>query len=140
MRRIRTVLVLVALVTALALPGTSRADDESYGKQLLTKAGHGFGNMALGWYELPKNMVNISSDANFLCGITWGVIRGAVHAIGRTGLGAAELLTSPIPTGEYVTPALVWDRRSEDTRYFGLHLPGEWTHFGPLDDGGFGDR
>jgi len=133
--RIRSILIPIALVTVLAVPVPSRAED-GYGKRFLDKAGHGVSNLLLGWSEIPKNMINISSDTNFLSGITWGLVRGVVHGVGRTVVGAGELISSPIPTNEYVTPAFVWDRLSEDTRYFGVHLPGEWTHFGPLDDGG----
>ena len=137
MRGFGTVLGPVALALALMLPAGAHAED-SYGKRFLAKAQHGLANMALGWNELGKNVVNISSDNGFACGMTWGVLRGAAHAVGRTVVGAAEFLTSPIPTSDFVTPPYIWDRPSEDTRYFGLHLPGEWTHFGPLDDGGMG--
>jgi putative exosortase-associated protein (TIGR04073 family) len=137
MRRLESVLIPVALAVTLALPAGSRAE-ESYGRRLADKASQGLANVLFGWNEIPKNVINISSDNTFLCGVTWGGIRGVVHAVGRTVLGAAEFVTSPIPTRDYVTPGYVWDRMSEDTRYFGAHLPGEWTHFGPLDDGGFG--
>lgn len=126
----------LALALALTCPAGARAEEESYGKRFLAKAQHGLGNMALGWQEVGKNALNISSQHGIACGMTYGVVRGAVHAVGRTVVGAAEFITSPIPTKDYVTPPYIWDRPSEDTRYFGLHLPGPWTKFGPLDDGG----
>jgi putative exosortase-associated protein (TIGR04073 family) len=140
MSRFRKVLVPVALAAVVLIAPTRSQAEESYGQRLLDKASHGLSNVVLGWGELPKNVVNISSDCSFLAGMTWGVVRGAVHAASRTVVGAAEFVTSPIPTEDYVTPPYIWDRLSEDTRYFGIHLPGEWTHFGPLDDGGFGER
>ena len=125
------------LVLALALIGPAGANaEESYGRQFIDKLQHGVGNVALGWQELPKNVRNIGAQSGFLCGATYGVLRGAFHVVGRTVIGATEVITSPIPTKEFVTPAYIWERPSEDTRYFGLHLPGPWTKFGPLDDGG----
>jgi hypothetical protein len=67
--------------------------------------------------------------------MTWGLLRGAAHGVGRTLVGATEFISAPIPTGEFAAPAYVWDRFSEDSRYFGLHYPGYWTTYGPLDDG-----
>ena len=68
-------------------------------------------------------------------GLTLGVVRGVFHTVTRTLVGGAELLTSPIPTDDYVAPGYVWERFSEDTRYFGLHYPLYWTTFGTLDEG-----
>jgi len=62
-------------------------------------------------------------------------LRGVGHTVGRTLVGTAELVTSPIPTREFAAPAYVWDRFSEDSRYFGLNYPGYWTIYGPLDNG-----
>ena len=128
--------VLGPVALALALTRRGAGAEESYGKRFLAKMQHGLGNMALGWNEVGKNALNIGSQHGFACGLTYGVLRGAVHAVGRTVVGAAEFITSPIPSKDYVTPPYIWDRPSEDTRYFGLHLPGEWTRFGPVDDGG----
>jgi putative exosortase-associated protein (TIGR04073 family) len=127
----------LALALALACPAGAAAEEESYGKRFLAKLQHGVGNVAMGWQEVGKNAVNIGSQHGFVCGMTWGVARGAVHAVGRTLFGVAQFVSSPIPTeAEYITPPYIWDRPSEDTRYFGIHLPGPWTRFGPLDDGG----
>lgn len=136
MHGFRRILGPAALALVLILPAGASAE-ESYGRCFLSKAEHGIGNMALGWYEVPKNVINIVSDKSLLCGVTYGLVRGVVHGVTRTVVGAAQFLTSPIPTAEeYVTPPYIWERLSEDTRYWNVHLPGEWTHFGPLDDGG----
>ena len=139
MSRFGAILVSATLAIALLLPAGARAE-ESYFASILNKAGHGLGNLALGWSELPKNVINISSDCNFLCGITFGTVRGALHAGLRTCVGGIELATFMIPSDPFVTPSYIWDRQSEDTRYWGFHVPGDWTHFGPMDDGGFGER
>lgn len=110
-------------------------EHESYGQRFVTKASHGFANMTTGFVEIPKNVSNIWSDSNIFAGVTIGVIRGVVHTVSRTLVGVGEFLTSPIPTEDYVTPGYVWERFSEDTRYFGLHYPLYWTTFGPMDEG-----
>jgi putative exosortase-associated protein (TIGR04073 family) len=121
--------------SALFTGGSAYADEPDYLSGLTSKFSQGFFNTTTGFIELPKNIINISQDENIFVGATWGVLRGTLHAVGRTVVGAAELITAPIPTGDYISPPYVWDRISEDTRYFGLHLPGFWTTYGPLDDG-----
>jgi len=137
MREFNKVLGLAALALVLVLPARANAE-ESYGERFMAKLQSGVSNVVLGWTEIGKNAINISSQQGFLCGITYGIGRGAVHGAVRTVVGALDVLTSPFGAEDYVTPAYVWDRPSEDSRYFGLHLPGEWTEFGPLDDGGMG--
>lgn len=121
------------LLSGLLLAPTVNAD--SYLSGFTSKVSQGFFNMAGGVVEIPKNIVNISSDSNILVGMSWGLLRGVAHTVDRTLIGAVEFLSSPIPSDEFISPAYPWERFSEDTRYFGLHLPGYWTHYGPLDDG-----
>lgn len=119
------------LITA---PAAYAAEDdvvEYFPKKVL----QGFTNIATGFIEIPKNIINITNEHNIFVGMTWGVLRGTAQAISRTFVGAAELLTSPFPTGELNSPAFVWDRFSEDSRFFGRHYGGYWTTYGPLDDG-----
>ena len=124
------------LLSGLLLAPTLKADEHhSYLSCFTSKVSQGFFNMAGGVVEIPKNIVNISSDSNILLGMSWGLLRGVVHTVDRTLIGAVEFLSSPIPSDEFISPAYPWERFSEDTRYFGLHLPGYWTHYGPLDDG-----
>jgi len=123
------------LSSALLSTAPAYAEEQDYLSGFTSKFSQGLFNTATGFIEIPKNVVNISQDENIFVGLTWGVVRGALHTVGRTVVGAAELITSPIPTDDYISPPYVWDRFSEDTRYFGLHLPGFWTTYGPLDDG-----
>ncbi|MGR8978868.1 MAG: exosortase system-associated protein, TIGR04073 family [Gammaproteobacteria bacterium] len=125
------------LAGALSSVGVAVADEHNrdYLSRFTSKLNQGFFNTTTGFVELPKNIVNISHDQNIFVGLSWGLLRGTVHAVSRTVVGAAELITSPIPTDPYITPPYVWERFSEDTRYFGVHYPGFWTTYGPLDDG-----
>lgn len=123
------------LISALFSGGSSYADEHNYLSDFSSKLSQGLSNTATGFIEVPKNIINISHDQNIFVGVTWGTLRGILQAVSRTTVGVAELITSPIPTEDYMTPPYVWDRFSEDTRYFGLHMPGFWTTYGPLDDG-----
>jgi len=130
-------LTACVLAEALSAGNSVYADEheQDYLSCFTSKVSQGFMNIATGFIEIPKNIVNISSDQNIFVGATWGTLRGVTQAVGRTVVGAGELITSPIPTEDYISPPYVWDRFSEDTRYFGVHLPGFWTTYGPLDDG-----
>lgn len=127
--------ILAACALSGVLMAAPAAHAESYLTGFSNKISQGLANIAFGFVELPKNVINISDDQNIFVGMTWGIIRGTAHGVTRTLIGGAELLTSPIPTSDYASPAYVWDRFSEDSRYFGLHYPGYWTTYGPLDDG-----
>ena len=131
--------IACVLSSALLSAGSAYADEHehehSYLSGLSCKFTQGLFNTATGFIEIPKNVVNISHDQNIFVGLTWGLVRGVVQTVGRTVVGAAELITAPIPTDNYISPPYPWDRFSEDTRYFGAHLPGFWTTYGPLDDG-----
>jgi putative exosortase-associated protein (TIGR04073 family) len=112
-----------------------QAEEESYVAGFGDKLGQGVSNLLFGFVEIPKNIINISNQYDVLSGLTWGLVRGIAHGITRTFVGAGEILTSPFPTYDFATPAYVWDRMSEDSRYIGLNYPGYWTTYGPLDDG-----
>lgn len=87
--------VLVACVLTCILMMTSTVRAESY---FVDKLSQGMANMAFGFIEIPKNIINITSDQNIFVGMTWGVVRGVVHGVSRTLVGGLEFLTSPIPT------------------------------------------
>lgn len=110
-------------------------EHHSYTSQFSSKVSHGIANVTTGFIEIPKNIINISHEQNIFIGATWGLLRGVWEGVNRTSIGAIELISSPIPSDDFVTPPYVWNRFSEDTRYFGLHVPGEWHTYGPLDDG-----
>jgi len=135
----KNLFIACVISSALLSAGSAYADEAEhepdYLSGLTSKFTQGLFNTTTGFIELPKNVVNISHDQNIFVGLTWGVVRGVVHSVSRTVVGAAELITAPIPTDDYISPPYVWDRFSEDTRYFGAHLPGFWTTYGPLDDG-----
>lgn len=111
------------------------SEPQSQPSSFINNVSNGFANMTTGVVEIPKNVINISNDSNFLAGISLGLLRGVVHTVSRTVVGVAELLSSPFVDEELTKPGCVWERLSEDTRYFDMHYPFYWTHFGPMDDG-----
>lgn len=124
------------LFGALLSTGSAYAEHEhDYLSGFGSKVGQGLANAATGVVEIPKNIINISHEQNAFVGMTWGLLRGVMQTVSRTTVGAAELITSPIPSHDFITPPYVWNRFSEDSRFFGLNFPGYWTTYGPLDDG-----
>ncbi|MGR9074247.1 MAG: exosortase system-associated protein, TIGR04073 family [Gammaproteobacteria bacterium] len=130
-----TCLLFSFLVAGLPVKAEEQAQETDYLSSFSSKFTQGLFNTATGFVEIPKNIVNVSNEHNVFVGLTWGTLRGAMHAVSRTVVGVGELITSPIPTDDYISPPYVWERFSEDTRYFGLYIPGFWTTYGPLDDG-----
>lgn len=126
---------LTACVLSGALMTAQSAQAEGYFSAFGNKLSQGFSNMATGFIEIPKNIINVTDEDNIFVGMTWGLLRGTVHGVGRTLVGGVEFISAPIPSSEFAAPAYVWQRFSEDSRYFGLNLPGYWTTYGPLDDG-----
>ncbi len=123
------------LCSALLSTGSVLAEEQSYLSGVGSKFSQGLANSATSFIEIPKNIINISHEQNVFVGMTWGLLRGTLETVSRTTVGALELITAPIPTSDFITPNYVWERFSEDSRYFGLHIPGYWTSYGPLDDG-----
>lgn len=127
--------VAVILSCSLLVSQPANADSQNCLSCFTSKVSQGVANMVTGFIEIPKNIINISHDQDVFVGITWGTLRGVIHTVGRTLVGGAELITSPIATEELMSPSYVWERFSEDTRYFDLNLPGYWVSYGPLDNG-----
>lgn len=127
--------IAVILSCSLLASQTASANSQNCLSCFTSKVSQGTANIVTGFIEIPKNVVNISHDQNILVGITWGTLRGVAHAISRTLVGGVELISSPIATEELISPAYVWERFSEDSRYFDLNFPGYWITYGPLDNG-----
>lgn len=105
---------VVVFVLALALSFTS----VSFADNAFTKAKRGFANTLTGWMELPYEVKEETEEENWLAGMTLGLCKGTVNAVGRTLAGVYELATFPLPStiGEpkdyqpVIDPAYVWDK------------------------------
>lgn len=100
-----------------APPKAAAAAPESYGTAVSNKLGSGFSNLALGFLEIPKNVVNTTNDVNLAWGITGGMAKGILHTAGRMLAGTVDLLTFPAPTQPLTTPQYVWSQFTVETRY-----------------------
>jgi putative exosortase-associated protein (TIGR04073 family) len=101
---------VVVLLTAPAHAG-------SYGEDVGMKAGSAFANIALGWVEIPKNVLNTTNDVNIALGVTGGLMKGVLHTLGRITAGTFDLVSAPLPTEPIVSPTFVWQDFNNDTRY-----------------------
>lgn len=98
----------------------SLADEEkSYGEKIGMKAASAFANIATGWLEIPKNIINVSNakDSNIFYGFVGGTFKGAINTVGRAAVGITDLLTFPLPTEPIAYPVFVWDDFDADTSY-----------------------
>ncbi|MDX8411416.1 MAG: exosortase system-associated protein, TIGR04073 family [Mariprofundaceae bacterium] len=88
-----------------------------YGSQVGHKFVRGLGNAATGWLEIPKNIAIESEASNVGMGVTWGLLKGVGHTVGRTIVGVVELATFFIPNGEIVHPTWAWEPFDRETSY-----------------------
>jgi len=111
--RFMSLAALFAALFVVAMPVTASADN--YGNQVVDKFSRGFANSVTGWLELPKNIVNTTKKDNIGLGLTVGLVKGLAHSVGRTVVGAVELVTFFIPNKQYVQPTYAWDFSKETT-------------------------
>jgi putative exosortase-associated protein (TIGR04073 family) len=100
-----------------AEPTKQSARVETYGETFGRKFFGGLGNIFTSVAEVPKNIIIVNNQSNFVWGLAGGSFKGAVNVIGRAGVGVFDLLTSPIPTDPIVNPLYVWDDFYAETTY-----------------------
>jgi len=74
-------------------------------------------NVATGWLEIPKCIINATNEYNALFGVTGGAFNGFVNFFGRTLVGLVDIITFPIPTKVVPQPGLIWNDYDSDTTY-----------------------
>ncbi len=92
-------------------------EPKTYGAQIGLKTASGFTNIATGWLEVPKNIINTTNDTNIIWGIGGGTFKGVVVMVGRMGTGIADLITFPIPTKPIARPNFIWTDFDVDTSF-----------------------
>lgn len=108
----------IALLATLLLAAPSGAlAEESYGEIIGLKLTSGFSNLLLGIVEVPKNIINTTNQTNVLFGITGGVMKGTIHALGRSIAGIVDIVSFPVPTKPITKPGYVWENFYTDTQY-----------------------
>lgn len=89
----------------------------TYGEKIGRKFGAGLSNMAFGWLEIPKSIINTANEVNWMFGVTGGLAKGLLNTLGRALTGVADFVTFPIPTKPIPRPYFVWDDFDESTTY-----------------------
>lgn len=105
---------------AIALFATAvHAEDSgiSYPARIGGKLGIGLINVTTGMVEIPKSIMVETEQENIWMGMSAGLAKGVVNAIGRSFLGMIDVVSFPIPTKPLVTPPVVFQDFSTETTY-----------------------
>jgi putative exosortase-associated protein (TIGR04073 family) len=73
-------------------------------KESDTKLERGAKNIAFGWTEIPKDILDTSHESNGVVGITVGTVKGICNAFARTVSGIVDVAT--FKTGTYEKPII----------------------------------
>lgn len=77
----------------------------------------GIANVATGFVELPKNVIIATGENGLPYGMTIGLVTGIIHTVGRTVIGALDVVTFLLPTGPSVNPPYIWYDFYTETNY-----------------------
>ena len=101
-------LIMVTAVAVLAAGRPAFADDgtQDTGRLVATKFFRGIVNAVTGWMEIPKQMIQTSNQEGAAKGLSWGFVKGIGWAVGRSVIGAYEIITFPFPVPEDYKPML----------------------------------
>ena len=105
-----------ARATEVENASATEAENE-YKDKIGTKALSGLANIGTGLLEIPKNAINVSNDSNVIWGVTAGIAKGGLFALGRILSGIADLVTFPFATTPITYPVYVWDDFDMETRF-----------------------
>ncbi len=95
----------LVLAVALSAAGPVFAEQDT-GRLVMTKLFRGMVNAATGWMEIPKQMIQTTEEKNLGTGLSWGLVKGVGWAVGRSVIGAYEIITFPFPVPEEYQPVL----------------------------------
>ena len=108
---------LSLVLSFLFLFSSQAAAADSYFAMSGEKLVSGVTNVATGFVELPKNVILKSQQEGVVYGVTVGLVTGIMHSVGRTVIGALDVVTFIIPTYPSVKPHYVWQDFSRETTY-----------------------
>jgi len=85
----------------------------------LSKLSRGFTNLTMGWMELGKQPMKVKQEhgdgAGDIAGMSWGIVKGFTHFIGRTVVGVYEIATFFIPSFEpVIEPEYIFSEEEEE--------------------------
>jgi putative exosortase-associated protein (TIGR04073 family) len=97
------VLVSFLLLSLVALAFYS---SQTYAGDPIRKLGRGIANIATGWAEIPAEIFRESDREGDVAGIFAAPFKGLAKAIGRTAVGAYEVVTFIIPLPRFYNPVI----------------------------------
>lgn len=118
MRRVLTVLVVLACVMSFVLPAycacnctgkgaaPQRPCNDPADGTALEKLGRGIANSISFPFEIPLQMSKVNVSDGPLAGLTWGLLKGLGMAGVRACVGVYEIVTFPFPMPECYAPIL----------------------------------
>ena len=95
MKRMRKLWVIAAVIGTLALWNVPAEASVENGP--IQKLGRGAVNLTTGWMELVMQVFKTTEKSGSWAGVSVGVGRGLVLGLGRTLVGAIEIVTFPVP-------------------------------------------
>lgn len=113
MKQTLTALLLLASVGFFS----SEAAASSYISRMGSKLGNGITNAVTGIVEVPKTIMATNRTDGPAYAATAGVVTGLFNMIGRTLLGAGDVVTFMIPTKPIPQPDFVWQNFKQETTY-----------------------
>ncbi len=94
-----TILLTTAIIMGWASGGTAGVMDDT-----LRQLGRGVSNIAVGFIEIPENMLDVQREDGEVAAMSYGLMRGVWRCGVRTAVGAFEILTCPARFEPIVTP------------------------------------
>jgi len=88
---------IASSLTLLAMTMTTTPAHAAVEGGPIRKLSRAAANLVTGWLELPLQVMQTTERSGSLAGLTQGIGRGVVLGLGRTLVGAIELVTFPIP-------------------------------------------
>lgn len=113
----RRMVKLFLIFSILFFFSSQAVASDSYFRSSAEKFVGGVANIASGFMELPKNVILTSQKEGKIYGVTAGLTMGIMHTVGRTVIGALDVVTFLIPTNPSINPPFIWDDYSRETSY-----------------------
>jgi len=100
--------LFISILASLLIFSPISYAEKSYGEKIAEKTTRGLSNLSLSLIEVPKGIIKTSNDTNAIYGFTGGLFLGMINTLGRSGVGALELITFPLATKPIVQPVHPW--------------------------------
>ena len=100
---VRKILASFLLLSLVALAFYS---SQTYAGDPIRKLGRGIANIATGWAEIPAEIFRESGNEGDAAAMFAAPFKGLAKAIGRTAVGAYEVVTFIIPLPRFYNPVI----------------------------------